>query len=380
MSLKPAGDFDFGADPSDVGEFAVSSMTPKDLQAQLLQSAPNTPAPAVTAYQLPPALDWGAIAKGYVSIDFVFPGLTAGGLGMLAAPGGTGKSYMLLALAASVATGKPLLPDWPVAEPAKVLVFFAEDPPDIVHNRLRHLLQSTWFSDAERALLQANMVVRPLVGEDCILTHKPQFEQKWYRSAFAQAIESEATAFKARLILLDPLRQFHTMDENDSGEMTELLKLLHGIAFRSNASIVFAHHTNKNATFQGAGDAQQAARGSSAITDNIRWQGNMVLMSEEESKNFGVHTDKRKQFVRLVLSKSNYTQSVGDLWFQRQEGGILHPVTLEEVKLRGDLNFDVPAKPSAAAATAAAMQEDALPYRPGAARSVKVKTSSGGKP
>lgn len=235
MSLKPAGDLDFGADSDpNVGEFAVSTMSSADLQNQLL----STPVPAVAAgtgvaapaqaYQLPAALDWGAIAKGYLPIDFVFPGLTAGGLGMLAAPGGTGKSYMLLALAASVATGRALLPDWPDSEPAKVLIFFAEDPPDIVHNRLRHLYQSPWFTDADRALLQENMVVRPLVGEDCIVTHKPQFEQKWYRSQFAQAIEEEATTYKARLILLDPLRQFHTMDENDSGEMTELLKLLHG--------------------------------------------------------------------------------------------------------------------------------------------------------
>ena len=380
MSLKPAGDLDFGADSDpNVGEFAVSTMSSADLQNQLL----STPVPAVAAgtgvaapaqaYQLPAALDWGAIAKGYLPIDFVFPGLTAGGLGMLAAPGGTGKSYMLLALAASVATGRALLPDWPDSEPAKVLIFFAEDPPDIVHNRLRHLYQSPWFTDADRALLQENMVVRPLVGEDCIVTHKPQFEQKWYRSQFAQAIEEEATTYKARLILLDPLRQFHTMDENDSGEMTELLKLLHGVAFRSKASIVFAHHTNKNATFQGAGDAQQAARGSSAITDNIRWQGNMVLMSEEEAKNFGVHSDKRRQFVRLVLSKSNYTQSVGDLWFQRRDGGILQPVTMEQVKLRGDLNFGVPD----ASSGASALSEDSQSYQPVSNRRSRGKTTGG---
>ena len=380
MSLKPAGDLDFGADSDpNVGEFAVSTMSSADLQNQLL----STPVPAVAAgtgvaapaqaYQLPAALDWGAIAKGYLPIDFVFPGLTAGGLGMLAAPGGTGKSYMLLALAASVATGRALLPDWPDSEPAKVLIFFAEDPPDIVHNRLRHLYQSPWFTDADRALLQENMVVRPLVGEDCIVTHKPQFEQKWYRSQFAQAIEEEATTYKARLILLDPLRQFHTMDENDSGEMTELLKLLHGVAFRSKASIVFAHHTNKNATFQGAGDAQQAARGSSAITDNIRWQGNMVLMSEEEAKNFGVHSDKRRQFVRLVLSKSNYTQSVGDLWFQRRDGGILQPVTMDQVKLRGDLNFGVPD----ASSGASALSEDSQSHQPVSNRRARGTTTGG---
>ena len=80
---------------------AVSLAFP--IQSLMIAIAAGTgvAAPA-QAYQLPAALDWGAIAKGYLPIDFVFPGLTAGGLGMLAAPGGTGKSYMLLALAASV--------------------------------------------------------------------------------------------------------------------------------------------------------------------------------------------------------------------------------------------------------------------------------------
>lgn len=351
MSLKPAQDID------DVGEFAVSSMSHSQAVAQLLVEPDSEPAqaqqtPAAT-YALPSVMDWSAIEHGFCHIDFVFPGLTSGGMGMLAAPGGTGKSYMLLALAASVAAGKPLLSDWPQCEPAKVLIFFAEDPPDIVHNRLRHLIRAPWFTPQDRQLIMQNMLVRSLVGEDCIVAQKPQFEQKWYRTQFAQAIEEEATNFQARLVLMDPLRQFHTMDENDSGQMTELLKLLHGIAFRSKAAIVFAHHTSKNATFQGAGDAQQAARGSSAITDNIRWQGNMVTMSETEAKSFGISEVMRGKFVRLVLSKSNYTAAKGDLWFQRQDGGILQSIVMEEIKMRGDLSFDVePAKPMSATAAA----------------------------
>lgn len=339
MSLKPSNP---ATDP-DVGEFSLGSL-PVSPPGQGQSDGPETPEDAASEavpYALPTPLSWDAIDQGFCTIDFVFPGLTAGGLGMLAAPGGTGKSYMLLALASSIAMGKPLLEDWPHCEPTKVLVFFAEDPPDIVHNRLRHLLQSPWVGDAKsRQLLKENLVVRSLVGEDCIVAHQPKFEDKWYRTQFSTAVEEEATACKARLIMFDPLRQFHQMDENDSGEMTDLLKLMHGIAFRSKAAILFAHHTNKNSSFQGGGDAQQAARGSSAITDNIRWQGNMVLMSEEEAPKYNIREEDRKKYVRLVLSKSNYTQARGDLWFSRGEGGILLPETLTEVgKPKQELDF-----------------------------------------
>ena len=339
MSLKPSNP---SIDP-EVGEFSLGTLTTNS-SAALPSDGPETPEGSqseAVPYALPTPLSWDAIDQGFCTIDFVFPGLTAGGLGMLAAPGGTGKSYMLLALASSIAMGKPLLEDWPHCEPTKVLVFFAEDPPDIVHNRLRHLLQSPWVGEPKyQQLLKENLVVRSLVGEDCIVAHQPKFEDKWYRTQFSTAVEEEATACKARLIMFDPLRQFHQMDENDSGEMTDLLKLMHGIAFRSKAAILFAHHTKKNSSFQGAGDAQQAARGSSAITDNIRWQGNMVLMSEEEATKYNIPEDDRKGYVRLVLSKSNYTQARGDLWFRRGAGGILLPETLNEVgKPKQELDF-----------------------------------------
>ena len=343
MSLTVSNQF---TDP-DVGEFSLGTLS-KETALQTGVSTGTVEDIDVLPYTLPTPLDWNAIAQDFCTIDFVFPGLTAGGLGMLAAPGGTGKSYMLLALASSIAMGKPLLPDWPECKPTKVLVFFAEDPPDIVHNRLRHLLQSPWVGEPKyQQLLKENLVVRSLVGEDCIVAHQPKFEDKWYRTQFSTAVEEEATACQARLIMFDPLRQSHQMDENDSGEMTDLLKLMHGIAFRSKAAILFAHHTNKNSSFQGAGDAQQAARGSSAITDNIRWQGNMVLMSEEEATKYNILEDDRKGYVRLVLSKSNYTQARGDLWFKRGAGGILLPETLTEVgKPKQELDFGTSTKTS----------------------------------
>ena len=315
----------------DVGEFALSE-----------------PAPVVATppYTLPPALDWAAIEQNFCDIDFVFPGLTAGGLGMLAAPGGTGKSYMLLALAASIAMGKPLLEGWPQNEPAKVLIFFAEDPGDIIHNRLRYLLQSKWVDHSNKALLMNNLIVRSMVGEKCVLTQQSQSDKEWYRTEFAQAVEKEATAFNARLVLLDPLRQFHVMEENDSGEMTDLLKTMHGMAHRSKAAFVFAHHTNKNSATQGGGDAQQAARGSSAITDNIRWQGNMVVMQEDEAKLYGVAPDDRKNYVRLSLAKANYTNTRPDIWFERAVGGILVPVDLTPVMIKPNQELDFLGKAS----------------------------------
>lgn len=340
MSLTPShvGDFDLSIEPTTIPE-AVQ------LKAQ---AVPEETEDADAPKPMPEALDWAAIEDHREHIDFIFPGLTAGGLGMLAAPGSTGKSYMLLALGSSVAMGKRFLDDWPLNDPATVLAFFAEDPKPILHNRLRDLLFSQWIeTDEERALLKTNFQVRSLVGYDGVVAQQNQQDKRWYRTDFLRQIEEAIVETSARLVLLDPLRQFHIMEENDSGEMTELLKMLYGVAFRTNAAILFAHHTNKQATSTGTGDGQGAARGSSAITDNVRWQGNMIVMTDEEAKTYNIPEENRKSYVRLSLSKANYTANLSDIWFVRGEGGILRPTTLVAPAKPGqELSFDTSTTPS----------------------------------
>ena len=51
-----------------------------------------------------------------------------------------------------------------------------------------------------------------------------------------------------------------------------------------------------------SGDAQQASRGSSVLTDNARFQGNLVGMSQGEAKEFDVDESRRRFFVRLSFA------------------------------------------------------------------------------
>lgn len=306
-----------------VGEFAVD-MQDWDQHAQ-------SPEPVAPVSLLPEPLSWDDIAQGPKDIDFVFPGLPLGSVGMIAAPGSTGKSFLLLSLAVSVATGTSIFPGWALNhaqanKPAKVLMFFGEDPPDILHNRLYALLQSPWVQASSRraALIKDNLEVRSMVGRPTALTERNR-AREWMRSDIAKEISEYMLEHTPRLVCIDPLRQFHTMDENDSGDMTQLIQNLQTMAHDAQSTLIFNHHTNKNATTSGQGDIQQAARGSSALTDNVRWQANMMTMSEEEALACGMESFERKQYVRMALSKANYTSSLHDIWFKREEGGILFP-------------------------------------------------------
>ena len=130
------------------------------------------------------------------------------------------------------------------------------------------------------------------------------------------------------LLIIDTLRRFHSGDENDSSHMTRVIQALEHIASLTGCTILFLHHTSK-AALQGGGGEQGASRGSSAITDNIRWQANLSVMSEAEAEKRGVSPEDRKSFVKFTVSKANYGPP-SDAWLRRGDGGILQPVTVPE--------------------------------------------------
>ena len=67
-----------------------------------------------------------------------------------------------------------------------------------------------------------------------------------------------------RLVVLDPLREFHHKRENEADDMAALLRPLRQLAHDSDTTIVLIHHRNKHAT-----DPALATRGSSAITGGV---------------------------------------------------------------------------------------------------------------
>ena len=274
---------------------------------------PATPAgPAV-----PDWLDIGhALEHEPPALDFVLPGYVAGSVGSIVAAGATGKTMLALQIAVHVAGGEDTLALEGVAgwKPTSGRVFYlsGEDPADVIAGRVHAI--GTYMPDADaRARTAENLRIAPLVG----------YGARIDEGAWRAWIEKEAT--DARLVIIDTLRRFHGADENDGGEMAALLAHLEHICRASNASIVFLHHVSKASALNGAAGEQQASRGSSVLTDNVRWQSNLSTMSEKEAKAAGVADDLRRRFVRLGFPKMNYGPPVADLWFQRERGGVLRP-------------------------------------------------------
>lgn len=256
--------------------------------------------------------------------DFVLPGLPVGAVGTVVSPGATGKSFLLVTTCLSIASGFDLGEIWGQTPKCGPIVYIGlEDPHDVMSKRL-HAMGSVLPRELhERAFDNAHVIL--MLGEGFAAATRKQGEIVAHEALLA--LEAHLMGIRPRLLVLDTLIRCISaggLNESDNGEMAAVLGLFEGVAKRVGCAIVLAHHTSKATSLNGLGDAQQAARGASAITDNARWQANLIGMSKEEAPKL-IRGDEvnRRRYVRLEMPKKNYGEPWQERWLYRGEGGVL---------------------------------------------------------
>lgn len=273
----------------------------------------------------PITVDWldlrRAIEQEPPELDFVLPGLKSGTVGALVGTGSTGKTMLALQSAVTVAGGPDMLgfaemdADWHRTA-GRAVFLTAEDPSDVLNKRFHAIGQR--LNPAQREAIFDNLSVAPLFGRGADM-----MTPDWRRFI-------EGATRDARLVIVDTLRRFHRLDENDGGRMAEVLGFFEQVCREQSTTVLFLHHTSK-AGGRDSGDAQQASRGSSVLTDNARFQANLVGMTPEQAKQFGVGENFCPHCVRLAFSKLNYSAPLQDRWFRRGTDGVLEPMKMVAV-------------------------------------------------
>lgn len=281
-----------------------------------------------------------AFEKEPPKLDFIWQGFLSGTVGALVAPGATGKSYWALeaamAIACSVAGGD--LVKLSPLKTGRVVYLAGEDPEAALMQRIHSIGEH--LSPTARASISENLIVEPIMGNCPDIMEDRHLDRVLDLSV------------NTRLIVLDTLSRFHRLDENNNGDMANIVAKLEHIAVSTGASVLYLHHVNKGSARDGLTDQQQAARGASALIDNVRWCGYIAKMTEQESQRLSDRCyerapigDRRKQFMRFGVSKQNYGENFLEQWYRRHDGGVLRPVELTEVRhtetrKRSELNFE----------------------------------------
>jgi len=181
------------------------------------------------------------------------------------------KTWLGLDLALSVATGTACLGRYAVPRPGPVLIYLAEDALAVVRERVEGMARHRGL---ELAGVEIHVITAPALRLD--------------RQPHRHRLLETAQRLRPRLLLLDPLVRLHGVDENNAGEVAELLAYFRLLQRRLNLSVILVHHTRKNAA--GGVAAGQGLRGSSDLhafgDSNLylrRVRERLVLLSEHRA-------------------------------------------------------------------------------------------------
>ena len=181
------------------------------------------------------------------------------------------KTWLGLDMALSVATGTACLGKYAVPEPGPVLIYLAEDALPVVRERVEGM---TRHRGIDLAGVEIHVITAPTLRLD--------------RDRDRTRLLETTRRLRPRLLLLDPLVRLHGIDENNAGEVAELLAYFRSLQRQLDLSVLLVHHTRKNAS--GGVAAGQGLRGSGDIhafgDSNLylrRTREHLVLSSEHRA-------------------------------------------------------------------------------------------------
>lgn len=287
---------------------------------------------------------------------WIIEGLIPKGITFIAGPPKSGKSTLTMAIAALLAGWEcSVMPKFmsKVVTPGNVLWLSAEaDAGEILHTMKEELDIQGITAD-----------------ESIIIADDPWMFRLDDPGSWAQ-LHEWLEERKPRLTIIDPLAEFHELEEKDAGEMVRLLRPIRKWAVDNDRSVVFVHHTGKKAQDQrGSNYSVEDVRGSSAIFGKA--DGLILLTPKGKKEEQQAHIQtvfKRGKSWDKVVMFSAYEQ-------KKRKPGIAVPadmakkvVTLMSLGARtfDDLMQQANSGPAALRDTIAALEENGVITRVGA--------------
>lgn len=241
------------------------------------------------------------------------PWMPAGRLGIVASPGGKGKTAVLMHLAGHVAAGG-MWCGLHVVKPGPVVLILGEEDLGECHRRLKAAWKTMNTEDSKRAA--ARTLVLPLAGTG---DNRLVVEDKAGRPEKSPRAEELVAYLKAKgeerdgwsLVVVDPFARFAGMNaETDNASATNTMTTLEELTKLPGCpTVLVAHHTRKRG--KDDGDLVELVRGASAIKDAARW---VAMLDADRPGEDG----KGRAVLRVV--KSNYTSTAYGLELETMYG------------------------------------------------------------
>lgn len=187
---------------------------------------------------------------GLGEVDWTVDGwLPSRTVGLVVAPPGTYKTWLLLNIALAVSTGQPFLGRYPVNRTGPVLVIQQEDPFPLLFSRLATMMNIGPSTDRD-----GEFEVPAPPPPPNILWH-PDRELNFEKPEVMAGLRDVIAEHRPELILLDPLYSMGSMDDYMAKTAQSMLALKQ-LRDEFGCSFMIAHHTSKGG--KGGGTRERA--------------------------------------------------------------------------------------------------------------------------
>lgn len=237
----------------------------------------------------------------------VKPYFLRGSVTLIAGPGSAGKSSLTVGWAIAAALGCNL-GKFLATEPLTVMLFNVEDDAEEQQRRMSAALRqhgATPQQVAGRVIRCGPLDIGTLIERD------PKTGEIFLTRAW-DALEALIRSRKPDIVILDPLAELHTSEENDNTALRAVVAKFRAWAITHGIAIGIIHHTRKGAL---AGEVD-AVRGASAMVGAARVVLTVTPMAEGEADELGINKDQRRAFFRVDTPKSNYAPASEADWHE----------------------------------------------------------------
>ena len=218
--------------------------------------------------------------------------------------GGTGKSVLILTIAAHLAVGKPFL-GHEILRPGRSIVYNAEDDLKEMSRRMHAICEQY---ELDKAVVQKSVA---LVSSDDFMLRVADKEGRVLKINEERVAELIAAAAQddVQMVALDPLVEIHGAEENDSTEMAYVMSVLRLVAREAKVGVLVGGHTGKPpvAASNSWAGSQHAGRGSSSVPAAARIVLTLFGAAESDCAEIGIAPAERHRYVRLDGAKGQFS-------------------------------------------------------------------------
>lgn len=241
---------------------------------------------------------------------FLIEKLLPSKLNVMSGQPGAGKSWIMLEIAKSVATGQKLFEKYESVQ-GSVLIIDGESGEQELKKRMKQMgFESSWPVF--------------IISEQGIKIDNPET---------LKFIQSKAKELKIKLIILDPLSAMHTKTENNAEDMQIVMESMASLT-NQGITVLFLHHHRKENGF-GNSNMSQNLRGSSVILSRVDSQ-TVIINKGDEGTNTRISYSQEKM-------RNGKREKPFEIFLTEDDAGIYlkhaGETKVEETKISKAINF-----------------------------------------